>query len=82
MMSMRSDFLGELQKDEPLYTVHRQINVPPMRRDALFELVSKPAELLSARFETATLAGDIANRAADESTQGCQRAAAAVLSPG
>jgi formylglycine-generating enzyme required for sulfatase activity len=69
MMSMRSDFLGELQKDEPLYTAHRQINVPPMRRDALFELVSKPAELLSARFETATLAGDIASRAAIESTK-------------
>ena len=52
-MSMRSDFLGELQKDEPLYSVHQQINVPPMRRDALLELVSQPAELLSARFETA-----------------------------
>lgn len=69
LMSMRSDFLGELQKDEPLYSVHQQINVPPMRRDALFELVSRPAELLSARFETPTLAGDIASRAADESTK-------------
>ena len=26
-----SDFLGELQKDEPLYKVHLQINVPPLR---------------------------------------------------
>ena len=69
MMSMRSDFLGELQKDEALYSAHRQINVPPMRRDALFELVSKPAELLSARFETAALAGDIASRAAYESSK-------------
>ena len=25
LMSMRTDFLGELQKDEPLYKVHRQI---------------------------------------------------------
>lgn len=69
LMSMRSDFLGELQKDEALYSVHRQINVPPMRRDALFELVSKPAELLSARFEAPALAGNIANRAAEESTK-------------
>ena len=69
LMSMRSDFLGELQKDEPLYSVHRQINVPPMPRDALFELVSRPAELLSARFETTTLAADIASRAADKSTK-------------
>src|SRR5262249_47782741 len=31
LMSMRADFFGELQKDEPLYKVHRQINVPPLR---------------------------------------------------
>ena len=31
MMSMRADFFGDLQKDEPLYAVHRQINVPPLR---------------------------------------------------
>jgi formylglycine-generating enzyme required for sulfatase activity len=69
LMSMRSDFLGELQRDEPLYCGHRQINVPPMRQHALIDLVAKPAKLLSARFETATLAGDIASRAADESTK-------------
>ena len=69
LISMRSDFLGELQKDEPLYSVHQQINVPPMRENALLELVSRPAQLLSARFETPALAADIARRAADESTQ-------------
>jgi formylglycine-generating enzyme required for sulfatase activity len=69
LMSMRSDFLGELQKDEPLYSVHRQVNVPPMREQALRELVSRPAELLSARFETDSLAADIARRAAEESTK-------------
>ena len=57
LMSMRSDFLGELQKDEPLYKVHRQIDVPPLREAELREVVSRPAELLSARFETAGLAG-------------------------
>jgi hypothetical protein len=31
LMSMRSDFLGELQKDEPLFKVHRKIDVPPLR---------------------------------------------------
>ena len=44
-------FLGELQKDEPLYLVHRQINVPPLREAELREVVGRPAELLSARFE-------------------------------
>jgi len=56
LMSMRSDFLGELQKDEPLFKVHRKIDVPPLREAELCEVVSRPAELLSARFETAGLA--------------------------
>jgi len=30
--SIVRNFLGELQKDEPLYKVHRQINVPPCAR--------------------------------------------------
>ena len=51
MMSMRSDFLGGLQNDEPLFNVHRQISVPPLREAALREVVSRPAHLLGARFE-------------------------------
>jgi Novel STAND NTPase 1 len=52
LMSMRADFLGELQKNEPLFKVHRQINVPPLRESELREVISRPAALLSARFET------------------------------
>src|SRR5215813_8856473 len=62
LMSMRTDFLGELQRDEPLYLVHRQINVPPLREAELREVVSRPAELLWARFETAGLADNITRR--------------------
>src|SRR5262249_33331862 len=69
MMSMRADFLGELQKDEPLYSAYRQINVPPLREAELCEVVSRPAALLSARFETGKLAGHIAQRTAEESTK-------------
>lgn len=65
-MSMRTDFLGELQKDEPLYKVHRQINVPPLREAALSEVVKRPAELLSARFETAGLASMIIQRTVED----------------
>ena len=68
-MSLRADFLGALQNDEPLYAVHRQINVPPLREVALHEVVSRPPELLSARFETTGLAADIARRTAEESTK-------------
>jgi Novel STAND NTPase 1/TIR domain len=69
LMSLRSDFLGALQNDEPLYAVHRKIDVPPLRESELCEVVSRPAALLSARFETSGLAPDIARRAAEESAK-------------
>jgi len=69
LMSMRTDFLGELQRDEPLYLVHRHINVPPLREAELREVVSRPAELLSARFESAGLADNITRRTAEDSVK-------------
>jgi len=69
MISMRADFFGDLQKDEPLYMAHRQINVPPLREAQLREVVSRPAALLSARFEPEELAADIAGRTARESAK-------------
>jgi signal transduction histidine kinase len=68
-MSLRSDFLGFVQGDKPLYEIHQQINVPPLREAELREVVARPAALLSARFETATLATHIAQRAAEESAR-------------
>jgi formylglycine-generating enzyme required for sulfatase activity len=67
LMSMRADFLGELQKDEPLFKVYRKIDVPPLREAELREVVSRPAELLSAGFETSELADIIARRTAEDS---------------
>jgi len=69
VMSLRADFFGELQKDEPLYDVSRKIDVPPLREAQLRELVSRPAALLGARFETDSLAANIAHRAAEDSTK-------------
>jgi formylglycine-generating enzyme required for sulfatase activity len=69
LMSLRADFFGELQKDEPLFAVHRLINVPPLREIELREIVSNPAKLLSAHFQTDTLAVDIARRTAEESVE-------------
>ena len=68
-MSIRSDFLGALQSDEPLFNVRRQIDVPPLRESQLHEVVSRPAALLSARFEPEALAADIARRTAEESAK-------------
>ncbi|MCI0736157.1 MAG: toll/interleukin-1 receptor domain-containing protein [Beijerinckiaceae bacterium] len=69
MISMRADFFGDLQKDEALFAVHKQINVPPLREAQLREVVSQPAALLSASFETPGLAGSIARRTAEESAK-------------
>ena len=80
LMSLRADFLGELQKDRPLHSVYRQIEVPPLREEGLRDVVSRPASLLSARFETENLAENIARRTAEEFHQGRRRTAAAVLS--
>jgi formylglycine-generating enzyme required for sulfatase activity len=69
LMSMRTDFLGELQKDESLFKVHRKIDVPPLREAGLRAVVSRPAELLSARFETAGLVEIITRRTAEDSVK-------------
>src|SRR5262249_45710622 len=69
VVSIRADFFGDLQRDEALYSAHRQINVPPLREAQLQEVVSRPAALLSARFETSDLAASIAHVAAAESTR-------------
>jgi hypothetical protein len=58
-----------VQKAEALYKAHRLDNVPPPREAELREVVSRPAKLLSARFETDRLAATIAQRTAEESTK-------------
>jgi formylglycine-generating enzyme required for sulfatase activity len=69
LISLRADFYGEMQRDEELYNKHRLVSVPPLREPELFEIVSKPAQLLAARFQTPSLASDIARRAAEESAK-------------
>jgi Novel STAND NTPase 1/TIR domain len=69
LMSMRTDFFDGLQKDEPLFKVHQQINVPPMREAQLREVVSRPAALLSARFESEALVDIITRRTAEDSVK-------------
>jgi formylglycine-generating enzyme required for sulfatase activity len=69
MMSMRADFFGDLMKDEALYAVHRLIKVPPLREAQLREVVSRPAKLLSATFETEGLADNITRRTAEDAAE-------------
>ena len=69
MMSMRSDFLGSLQSDAPLFKARLQIDVPPLGEEELREVVSRPAQLLGARFESEKLIDIIARRAAEDSVK-------------
>ena len=66
IMSMRSDFLGALQNDKPLFRARQQIDVPPLGEDELRDVVARPAQLLAARFETEGLVDIISRRAADD----------------
>ena len=66
MMSIRTDFYGALQSDRPLFDACRRIDVPPLGEDGLREVVSEPAQLLGARFESDRLADMIAQRAAED----------------
>jgi len=67
MMSLRSDFLGHLQRDEPLFRARQHVDVPPLREAELREVVSRPAQLLAARFETEGLIDIITRRTAEDS---------------
>jgi formylglycine-generating enzyme required for sulfatase activity len=67
MMSLRSDFLGHLQSDEPLFRVREQIDVPPLRESDLREVIGRPAQLLAARFESESLIDIITQRTAEDS---------------
>ena len=69
MMSMRSDFLGHLQADKPLFKARQQIDVPPLGEEELREIVSRPAQLLSARFESDGLTEIISRRTAEDSVR-------------
>jgi WD40 repeat protein len=56
--SIRSDYFGQLQADEPLFKCHEHINVPPLDHAQLYEVVTAPAHALGVGFED----GEIANR--------------------
>jgi hypothetical protein len=69
IMSLRSDFLGHLQNDEPLFEARQQIDVAPLRETALRQIVSRPAQLLSARFEDEGLVDIISRRTVEDSAK-------------
>ena len=69
MMSMRSDFLGFLQNDGPLFNARRLVETPPLSEDRLREVVTRPAQDLGARFESERLVDIIVRKTADDSVK-------------
>jgi DNA-binding beta-propeller fold protein YncE len=64
--SMRADYFDRLQADEPLFTCHEHVNVPPLDRMQLHEVVTAPARALGVSFEDGQTAGRITTAAAAE----------------
>ena len=69
MISLRADFFGSFQADKPLFKARHQIDVPPLGEEELREVVSRPAELLGARFEVPELVEIIARCTVDDSVK-------------
>ena len=66
LASLRSDYSGCLQADEPLFAVTERFDVPPLNRAGLEAVVRRPATTLGARFETEEVIPMIAGSAAQE----------------
>jgi WD40 repeat protein len=66
LASLRSDYYGCLQADEPLFAATERIDVPPLNQAELEFVIRRPATVLGARFETEDVIPIIAGSAAQE----------------
>ena len=66
LASLRSDYYGFLQADEPLFGVTERFDVPPLNQAQLESVIRRPATTLGARFETEEAIPMIAGSAAQE----------------
>lgn len=66
LMSLRSDYYGRLQGDAPLFRVASRVDVTPLDRAGLEQVIRLPAERLGVRFEHAGVIEHIAATAARE----------------
>ena len=64
--SLRADYFDRLQADEPLFKRHEHVNVPPLDRAELHEVVTAPARALGVGFEDDEVADRITEAAAAE----------------
>jgi tetratricopeptide (TPR) repeat protein len=64
--SLRADYFDRLQADEALYSVLEHVNVPPLTRAQLGDVVTGPAKALGVSFEDERLPNRIIDAAASE----------------
>jgi WD40 repeat protein len=57
--SLRADYFDRLQADKPLFNCHEHVNVPPLDRAQLHEVVTGPARALGVEFEDVEVANRI-----------------------
>ena len=51
MTSLRSDYYGQLQADELIFSSSERIDIPPLSGDALVAVLTEPARVLGASFD-------------------------------
>ena len=66
LASLRSDYYGCLQADEPLFAASERIDIAPLNQAELEFVIRKPASTLGGRFETEEVIPMIAASAAQE----------------
>ncbi len=66
LLSLRSDYYGQLQADPTLWDASEVIDAPPMSLKALQDAIRKPAAMLGSRFEPEYLPAYLAGAAACE----------------
>jgi tetratricopeptide (TPR) repeat protein len=64
--SLRADYFDKLQADEPLFACREHVDVPPLDRARLSEVVTAPARALEVSFEDDRIADRITDAAAAE----------------
>ena len=52
IMSIRADFYGKLQEDAILLEASEKIDIPPLTKAGLYEVVEQPAKRFGAKFES------------------------------
>ena len=60
MASLRADYYGQWQADEPFFRHGERIDVPPLTKEQIERVVREPADRLGVRFENPDIVGVIA----------------------